>query len=97
MGGPTRSPFTMSLDSAYDMWESFIEPHHHYVIEDDISSTLADRDFSRKHKKLTTESLFSNPALLQELNDRVNEYKWELMLNGIENFKLVPRKKSRKN
>jgi hypothetical protein len=90
-GGCWDLPFVVSAKNDDDCYDA-LESHNQFMITDYIARTLADRDFCGKHKIVEAEEMFIDPALLEELNGRVNEYKWELLLNGIENFKLVKKK-----
>lgn len=55
---------------------------------DYIPNALAYRDLIEKHGLLEDFVIIQSPELYGELCDFENDYKMELILNGIENFRL---------
>ena len=77
--------------------ERSIEEHEDRVLEQRVSSDLAWRDLEEQHKKkMEPEEVIADPALLAEYEGILNSYKWELMLNGFDNLRLVKKKEKKR-
>jgi hypothetical protein len=86
-GGSGESIFRLSIDQGTDL-EDVVEALENNAIQEYIPDRLAFRDIKEKHGNMTEDELVYNTELYKEYEEICNMYKMELLLNGIENFRL---------